>query len=130
MRKHRRVQVQEDGRTRMRSEAYQDVPAGTRIEFVVCDASRSPLQAIPAADYDGTNADRYYLWEKLAGSPTEAPRPATALSRHRDLELPLWRRGRRNAVSREGPAGAAGARPCGGRAPLPRWMLYQTARAP
>lgn len=46
-----------------------DVGEGVRIEYIVVDG-RSPLKAIPAHEYDGTNADRYYLWENLVYPPT------------------------------------------------------------
>lgn len=45
-----------------------EVGEGVRIEYVVVDG-RSPLQAIPAADFDG-EVDRYYLWEALVYKPT------------------------------------------------------------
>lgn len=47
-----------------------DVAESVRIEYVVKDG-RSPMQAIPATEYDGTNADRYYIWEALLYPPTQ-----------------------------------------------------------
>lgn len=47
---------------------YEDLPAGTRVEYVVVDASKSPCVAIPAADYDGT-CDRHDLWESMVWPP-------------------------------------------------------------
>lgn len=41
-----------------------DVAEGVRIEYIVTDG-RSPLTAVPATEYDGTNCDRFYLWENL-----------------------------------------------------------------
>jgi DNA polymerase elongation subunit (family B) len=47
---------------------------GDKIDFVVTDGYRSPVQVIPSADYDPKsetkNADRFYLWEKLVYPPT------------------------------------------------------------
>jgi DNA polymerase elongation subunit (family B) len=47
---------------------------GDKIDFVVTDGYRSPVQVIPASDYDPKsetkNADRFYLWEKLVYPPT------------------------------------------------------------
>lgn len=48
----------------------QDVTPGTRIAYVVVDASVSPMKCIPAQDFDGT-FDRYYLWENLVYPPTQ-----------------------------------------------------------
>lgn len=50
----------------------QEVREGTRIEYVVTDASVSPMKVIPAEDYTGAEADRYYLWENLVYPPTLA----------------------------------------------------------
>lgn len=47
----------------------EDVGEGTRIEYVVTDASRSPMEVIPAADFAGA-MDRHYIWETLAYPPT------------------------------------------------------------
>lgn len=44
-------------------ERGRDVAAGTRIEYIISDGSTSPAEVIPAEDYDGTNADRFHLWE-------------------------------------------------------------------
>jgi len=52
-------------------ERGEDVREGTRVEFVVTDASVSPMKVIPAADYQqGTEIDRHYVWEKV-WEPTE-----------------------------------------------------------
>lgn len=53
------------------AERGQDVRAGTRVEYVVTDASVSPAKVIPADDYTGAEADRYYLWESLVFPPTQ-----------------------------------------------------------
>ena len=47
------------------------VGVGMKIEYVVSDGSKSPAEIIPAEDYDGTNADRYHVWEKMVFPPTE-----------------------------------------------------------
>jgi hypothetical protein len=44
---------------------------GTRIEFIVQDGSVSPANIIPAEDFDGTNVDRYHVWENVVFPPTE-----------------------------------------------------------
>lgn len=41
----------------------EEVTEGTRIEYIVTDGSCSPMKVIPAGDYTGTEADRYYIWE-------------------------------------------------------------------
>ena len=51
-------------------ERGREVQTGTRIEYVVVDGSDT-LKVIPAEDYDGTNADRHYLWENLVWPPTK-----------------------------------------------------------
>ncbi len=51
-------------------ERGQDVGEGTRVEFVVTDASVSPMHVIPAEDFDGT-CDRYYVWDTLVWPATE-----------------------------------------------------------
>jgi len=52
------------------AERGQEVREGTRIEFVVADGACSPHKVIPAEDYTGVEADRYYLWESLVYPPT------------------------------------------------------------
>ena len=47
------------------------VGVGTRIEFIVQDGSVSPANIIPAEDFDGTNVDRYHVWENVVFPPTE-----------------------------------------------------------
>ena len=47
----------------------EDITEGTKIDYVVIDG-RTPQQAIPAADYDGT-VDRFHLWEKMAYPPSQ-----------------------------------------------------------
>jgi DNA polymerase, archaea type len=42
-----------------------EVREGTRIAYVVADGSVSPMKVIPAEDYTGVEADRWYLWENL-----------------------------------------------------------------
>lgn len=46
-----------------------DVPKGTKIEYVVTDATASPCQVVWAPEYKG-QLDRYYLWEKIVFPPT------------------------------------------------------------
>jgi DNA polymerase I len=46
-----------------------DVGVGTRIEYVVVDASESPARVIPATEYTG-ECDRYWLWENMVYPPT------------------------------------------------------------
>lgn len=47
-----------------------NVGEGSRVEYIVSDASMSPMRVLPAADYDGTNVDRYYVWEQVY-APTQ-----------------------------------------------------------
>jgi DNA polymerase elongation subunit (family B) len=54
---------------RILAERGEDVGEGTRIDYVVVNAVPT-IEAIPAEDYDGTNVDRFYLWEKLIFPPT------------------------------------------------------------
>lgn len=75
------IKVKKDGKAasqpphvtvaRILEERGQEVGEGTRIEYLVTDGMSSPAQVIPAADYDGTNFDRYYLWESLVFPPSE-----------------------------------------------------------
>lgn len=65
----------------MMAEEGKDVGEGVRIEYVVTDGS-STLRAIPADRYDGTNADRYYLWEQQIYPPAQRVL-AAALKGHR-----------------------------------------------
>jgi len=48
-----------------------DVSPGTRVFYVITDASVSPMVAIPVQDYTGKEADRFYLWENLVWPPTQ-----------------------------------------------------------
>lgn len=50
-------------------ERGQDITQGSRVFYVVTDASCSPMKAIPADDYQG-ECDKYYLWEKLIYPPS------------------------------------------------------------
>lgn len=43
---------------------------GQRIEWVVVDATASPMKVIPAEDYAG-ECDRYYVWENRTFPPTQ-----------------------------------------------------------
>lgn len=45
------------------------IQEGTRISYVVVNASVSPMKVIPAVDYDGA-CDRFYLWEDRIYPPT------------------------------------------------------------
>lgn len=47
-----------------------DVGIGTRIDYVVTDASESPMKAIPLEDFKG-DFDRHYLWESRVWPATE-----------------------------------------------------------
>lgn len=47
----------------------EDIAEGSKISYVVVDASKSPMIVIPASDYSN-ECDRYYLWEKLIYPPT------------------------------------------------------------
>jgi hypothetical protein len=49
-----------------------EVREGVRISYVVVDGSKSPMRVIPAEDYTGVEADRFYLWENLVYPPTKA----------------------------------------------------------
>jgi DNA polymerase, archaea type len=49
----------------------EDVNEGARIEYIVTDGSCSPMKVIPASDYTGIEADRFYLWENLIYPPTQ-----------------------------------------------------------
>lgn len=49
----------------------EEVGEGTRIEYIVTDGASSPMQVIPADDYTGQQADRYYLWESLIYPPVQ-----------------------------------------------------------
>lgn len=42
----------------------EDVSIGTRIAYVVTDGLTSPIQVLPASQYNG-ECDRYYVWETL-----------------------------------------------------------------
>lgn len=50
-------------------ERGEQIGKGTKIEYIVTDSSRSPIEVIPAEDWSG-NCDRYYLWEKLIYPPS------------------------------------------------------------
>jgi hypothetical protein len=52
------------GIAKILKERGRDVGKGVRIEFVITDASVSPMRAIPAEDYTG-ECDRHYVWESL-----------------------------------------------------------------
>lgn len=52
-------------------ERGREITAGTRIEYIISDGSDSPNKVIPAEDYDGTNADRFHLWEDKVWPPTK-----------------------------------------------------------
>lgn len=48
----------------------EEVSVGTRIAYVVMDATTSPSTVIPADEYTGIS-DRYWLWENMVWPPTE-----------------------------------------------------------
>jgi DNA polymerase elongation subunit (family B) len=52
-------------------ERGEEVHAGSKIGYVVVDGSKSPMKVIPASDFTGVEADRWYLWENLVWPPTE-----------------------------------------------------------
>lgn len=48
------------------------VTPGNKIAYVIVDGSKektNSLVCVPAADYDGTNVDRHYLWEHMVWPP-------------------------------------------------------------
>lgn len=49
-----------------------EIRQGTKVSYVVVDGTRSPMRVIPAEDYTGVEADRYFLWESLVYPPTKA----------------------------------------------------------
>ncbi len=61
----------------------EDIAEGSKISYIVVDASVSPMVVIPASDYVG-ECDRFYLWEKLIYPPSLrlllGAFPASALS--------------------------------------------------
>lgn len=46
-----------------------DIAEGVRIEYFVVDG-RSPMTVLPASEYDGTNVDRYFMWESQVYPPS------------------------------------------------------------
>ena len=50
----------------------QEVREGIRVEFFVTDGAAKPQAVAPAEDYDGTNMDRFYIWDKQVWTPTES----------------------------------------------------------
>lgn len=64
-----RVLMQRQAIALKRKAGSYDVPAGTRIEYVVTDSLASPTEVIWGPEYDG-KCDRYYLWESLVYPPT------------------------------------------------------------
>ncbi len=62
-------------------ERGREITKGTRIEYIVTDGSSAPNQVAPAEDYDGKNADRFFLWEDRVW-------PATA--RFLEAAFPTW----------------------------------------
>ena len=53
----------------IRSHGLLDVPAGTKIEFVVTDASCSPMKVVWGPEYKGGMYDRYSTWEDQVWPP-------------------------------------------------------------
>jgi DNA polymerase elongation subunit (family B) len=51
-------------------ERGQDIGVGSRVGYVVMDASTSPMHVIPAEDFTG-ECDRFYLWENLIYPATQ-----------------------------------------------------------
>ncbi len=52
------------------AERGDQVGKGTKVQYVVTDASTSPMTVIPAEDWTGT-CDRIYLWESLVYPPSQ-----------------------------------------------------------
>lgn len=54
-------------------ERGEQVVVDSKVDYVIVDGSKDEgsLKAIPASEYDGTNADRHYLWEKMVWPPTK-----------------------------------------------------------
>lgn len=48
----------------------EEVHEGIRVSYFTKDASVSPALVAAASDYDGTNADRYYIWEDQVWKPS------------------------------------------------------------
>lgn len=55
---------------RILAERGQDVSVGTKVAFVITDASVSPMRVIPAADWNG-EVDRWGIWEQRIWPPTQ-----------------------------------------------------------
>lgn len=49
----------------------EEVHEGIRVSYFVKDASKSPAVVAAADEYDGTNADRFYIWEDQVWKPTK-----------------------------------------------------------
>lgn len=56
---------------KMLKERGQEVFVGTKIKYIVCDGSTSPMKYMPADDFTGVELDRFYLWENLVFPPTQ-----------------------------------------------------------
>jgi DNA polymerase I len=58
---------------RLLEERGEQIVIGSKIDYVIQDGSKDEgnLKAIPASEYDGQNADRHYLWEKMIWPPTQ-----------------------------------------------------------
>lgn len=52
-------------------ERGREITSGTRIEYIISDGAAAPNEVLPAEDYDGLNADRFYLWETLVWPPVQ-----------------------------------------------------------
>jgi len=50
-------------------ERGEQIGKGTKVQYIVTDASTSPMKVIPADDWVG-ECDRFYLWESLVYPPT------------------------------------------------------------
>lgn len=90
-----------------------DVRPGTRIEYVVADATAKPARVVPAAEW-GDECDRFDLWESYVWPPTErvlaAAFPAALWSGFRKVR-PVRPRARAQAAA---PALAPAPAPTGG----------------
>lgn len=81
----------------------EEVSEGTRIEYVVTDASVSPMKVMPAADYTGAEVDRFYVWETQVFPPTmrllEAAFPEEPWKGWHKVRPPKERRSRKQVSS-------------------------------
>lgn len=91
-----------------------DVSEGTRVEYIVTDASVSPMKVLPADDYTGCEVDRFYVWETQVFPPTmrvlEAAFPDEPWKDWHKVRPPKERAVRKKKVLLEIDAGMANAK--------------------